>query len=164
MADEEQLLPRHQFVIGTLCYALTTDAVLLLQRTRPPQQGKWSPPGGKLEFGEAPQEAIIREMQEETGLTIHKPELCGVVTVFDADWPIQWLLFIYRTHQFSGTLRQSDEGQLRWVPFAELDDYDRPYGDRLHWPHIIGRKPGIWRAKFVYDTPYTLVSEQIYAP
>ena len=159
----EATFTRGQIIVGTLCYALRDDAVLLLQRNRPPQQGKWSPPGGKMELGEAPEECVIREMHEETGLTISQPELRAVVTVFDQEWPIHWLLFIFRVRTFSGTLCESDEGELRWIPLAELDQYNRPYGDSVHWPYIIGEQAGVWRGKFTYHTPHTLLDEQVFS-
>jgi len=158
----EQSFPQGGIVVGTLCYTFDAASVLLLKRNRPPQQGKWSPPGGKLELGEAPEECVIREMQEETGLQIAQPVLRAIVTVFDQHWPIHWLLFIFRADHFTGDLRQSDEGELRWIPLEQLSEYDRPYGDRVHWPHIIGDKAGIWRGKFTYHTPHTLIDERTF--
>lgn len=131
--------PTDRIVTGCLCYVLRKDAdgghsVLMLRRERPPQQGMWSAPGGKMNMGEAPDECVIREVHEETGLHITRPELRAVVTVFDAAWPIHWLLFIYRTSHFSGDLRPSDEGELRWnrirvrMPTASIG--------RMCWPMI----------------------------
>ena len=64
--------PEH-IVVGSLCYVFRDDSVLLLKRANPPHVGLWSPPGGKMEHGESPQACCIREVYEETGLTIHNP-------------------------------------------------------------------------------------------
>jgi 8-oxo-dGTP diphosphatase len=161
--------PGHSIVTGSLCYVLRTDdaisgdlSVLLLRRARPPQQGLWSAPGGKMEFGESPDECVIREIREETGLIIANPVLRAVMTIYDAEWPIQWLIFIYRTDEFSGGLRQGDEGELRWIRLDTLEDYKRPYADSQCWPHVIGDDPTVWRGKFTYHTPQTLLDEVAY--
>lgn len=155
--------PKDRIVTGTLCYLFDADRVLLLKRTRPPQQGLWSPPGGKLELGESPEECVIREMREETGLTISEPELRAIVTVFDAAWPIHWLLMVFRADIHSGTLiPDSDEGEVRWIRLNDLDAYERPHADRTYWPHIIATESRVWRGKFTYDTPHTLVNEAHY--
>lgn len=156
--------PTDRIVTGSLCYVLRQDAdggrsVLMLRRERPPQQGMWSAPGGKLHMGEAPDECVIREVHEETGLWIARPELRAVVTVFDAAWPIHWLLFIYRASHFSGDLRPGEEGELRWISLDALESYPRPYADCQYWAHVLSDDPAVWRGKFIYDTPRTLVDE-----
>lgn len=166
MATTDALFPKDRIVSGSLCYVLRGEAdqrsVLLLRRERPPQQGRWSAPGGKMHLGESPDDCVIREIHEETGLTIVRPDLRAIVTVYDAAWPIHWLLFIYRAERFSGVLRPCDEGELRWIPLAELPGYPRPEADLQHWPHILSADPTVWRGKFVYDTPETLVSVDRY--
>lgn len=158
--------PKDRVVVGSLCYVFRGDdnnrEVLLLQRTRPPQQGMWSAPGGKMELGESPDECVIRELQEETGLTVNDPQLRAIVTVFDADYPIHWLLFVYRTEVFTGELITTEEGELRWIRLSDIDDYPRPYGDQQHWAHVLSGDPTIWRGKFVYQTPHTLIDEVLY--
>lgn len=158
--------PRDRVVVGSLCYLFSGSgadrAVLLLRRARPPQQGLWSAPGGKMHFGEAPDECVVREFLEETGLHLQQPQLRAIVTVVDTAWPIHWLLFIYRAEQHTGTLATTDEGELRWVPLDALADYPRPYADQQHWPHIQQEDPTVWRGKFVYDTPDRLTGEVRY--
>jgi 8-oxo-dGTP diphosphatase len=159
--------PTDRIVTGSLCYVLRDEpdggqSVLLLRRDRPPQQGKWSAPGGKMEQGESPDECVIREINEETGLAIADPDLRAVVTVYDRAWPIHWLLFIYRAYHFSGDLKDCEEGELRWIRLDDLAAYDRPYADVQHWPHVLGDDPGVWRGKFTYDTPDQLIDETRY--
>lgn len=149
-------------IVGSLCYVFCDDSVLLLKRARPPHQGLWSPPGGKLELQESPQECCVRELREETGLTVHLPVLRVVQTVIDVAYPVHWLLFVFRADDATGELQSTPEGELRWIPLGELDNYNRPHTDRQYWPHIINHQPGLWQGKFVYDTPDTLVAETRY--
>ena len=153
-------------VIGSLCYIFYEHQVLLLKRVNPPHQGLWSPPGGKMEFGESPYECCIREIQEETSIQIVSPELCAIQTVVDIAIPIHWQLFIFRTtlpekimpnHQ-----PDHDEGELRWFALDELPAIDRPHTDKQHWSSVIGDSSSLWQGKFIYDTPHHLVDEQNY--
>ena len=86
--------------------------------------GNWAGlafPGGHVENGESLTDAVIREIQEETGLTIRHPRLVGMKGWFRHSGE-RYLVFLYRTDEFSGTLTSSDEGEVRWVPLDELPD------------------------------------------
>ena len=153
--------PQH-IIIGSLCYVFRDDSVLLLRRARPPHVGLWSPPGCKLELGESPQDGCVREIREETGLTIYRPVLRVVQTVIDVAYPVHWLLFVFRADDAAGELRPTPEGELRWMTLADLAQIARPHADRQYWSHIVNPHPGIWQGKFVYDTPATLREETRY--
>jgi 8-oxo-dGTP diphosphatase len=167
MSDSTNTFPTDRIVTGSLCYIFRKEddgsqSVLLLKRARPPQQGMWSAPGGKMEQGESPDECVLREIREETGLTIANPQLRAISTVYDVEYPIHWLLFIYRAYDFTGAPILTEEGELRWIPLADLTQYPRPYADQQHWAHVLSDDPAVWRGKFVYDTPHTLISETRY--
>lgn len=153
--------PEH-IVTGSLCYIFHNDQVLLLKRNRVPHIGLWSPPGGKMEHGETPQECCIREIYEETGLTIQNPVLRAVQTSIDVAYPVHWLLFIFRTENPSGALQETPEGELRWIGLDDIARYNRPYTDTQYWPALVDPSAPIWQGKYIYDTPDNLLEEYVY--
>lgn len=79
-------------------------------------------PGGHVEPGESFTESVIREVWEETGLTIRNPQLCGVKQ-FQNRQGARYVVFFFKTQQFSGTLRSSEEGDVFWIPRKDLEHY-----------------------------------------
>ena len=79
-------------------------------------------PGGHVEPGESFVESVIREVREETGLTIENPILCGTKQ-FQTDNGERYVVLFYKANRFSGELRSSDEGQVFWIPRDTLTSY-----------------------------------------
>ena len=105
--------------LTTLCLIHKGNHYLLQDRVKKDWKG-YALPGGHVEPGESIVEATIREMQEETGLTIRNPKLCGV-----KQFPIEggrYLVFLFETEEFEGELVSSEEGAMHWVNAEELDN------------------------------------------
>lgn len=107
--------------LTVLCLVHRGDLLLLQNRVKPDWCG-WTMPGGHVEPGESIVDAVVREMQEETGLTVLQPKLCGV-----KQFPIEggrYLVFLFETEAFTGQLRSSEEGQMRWIHHSCLGEYE----------------------------------------
>lgn len=79
-------------------------------------------PGGHVEPGEAFTDSVVREVREETGLTVEHPLLCGVKQ-FYTDEGERYVVFLYKADTFSGELRSSGEGRVFWIKRTELESY-----------------------------------------
>jgi 8-oxo-dGTP diphosphatase len=124
-----------QSIVGTICYIVHESRVLLTQRTAPPHVGQWVAPGGRIEYNETPERCVIREIAEETGLTIAAPRLCGVTTVRDPRLSLHWIAFIFLAEKFEGKLLKNPENPLRWfalsdVRYPAVPNADLAYLDR----------------------------------
>ena len=93
-------------------------------------EGKWVGIGGKFEEGETPDECLVREVLEETGLRLTDYHLHGVVTFLSDNWDNEYM-FLYTGYDFTGEMTQScSEGTLRWVPEDEVLSLNTWEGDR----------------------------------
>lgn len=112
--------------------------------------GKWNGLGGKLDAGETPEECVMREVQEESGLVIHEPQLKGILTFPKFSEDEDWYAFIFVADKFLGELIDSSEGVLKWIDDDQLLDLDLWEGDRIFIPWL--DRPGFFSGKFVYDS------------
>jgi 8-oxo-dGTP diphosphatase len=80
-------------------------------------------PGGHVEPGEAFTDSVVREVREETGLTVESPRLCGVKQ-FHTDEGERYVVFLYKTNKFFGELKSSREGRVFWIKREELEKYE----------------------------------------
>lgn len=80
----------------------------------------WTFPGGHVEKGEYVTPSVVREIQEETGLTIEHPRLCGIKEFHCKGNKHRYIVFLYIADHFSGTLKPSGEGNVFWYPLAQL--------------------------------------------
>lgn len=111
--------------------------------------GKWNGLGGKLKPGETPEECAVREVREESGLSIEDPRLRGFITFPAFDQFDDWYVFLFTAGRFSGTLAESDEGLLEWVEDVNLLKLDLWEGDHLFLPWLDQER--MFSAKICYD-------------
>ncbi len=142
-------------VEATLC-EIIDGGRLLLQRKSAGRfgEGKWNGPGGKVQPGETPPECVVREVWEETGLTVSDLTERGVVDFYFGEKPEpDWVVHIYTTSTFSGEPRESDEGELRWWSLDEIP-YGEMWMDDAYWLPVLlqGKR---FRGVFVYDVDGT---------
>ncbi|MBQ3955342.1 MAG: 8-oxo-dGTP diphosphatase, partial [Clostridia bacterium] len=104
---------KEQAVFTNMCMVERDGYVLMQERNDEDWPGVVFP-GGHVEPGESFTEAVVREVREETGLTIEKPELCGVKQFYTEDGA-RYVVFLYRADRFSGEIRSSEEGRIFWV-------------------------------------------------
>ncbi len=136
--------------IGTLCYIKKDDKTLMLHRIKKQNdihEGKWIGLGGKLEKGESPEECIIREVKEESGLNIYNPVLKGILT-FPNFKGEDWYVFLYTTSNFSGEVKECSEGKLEWIENNKIKEINISKGDRLFLEWMEKKK--MFSAKFIY--------------
>ena len=111
-----------QAIFTNLCMVYDHDGNILVQDRLDPSWPGLCFPGGHVEPGESFVESVIREVWEETGLTIEKPRLCGTKQ-FQTNNGERYVVFFYKTDRFSGELKSSDEGKVFWIPRNTLDQY-----------------------------------------
>jgi len=116
-------------IVGVGAVIIENGKILLEKRGNDPGRGKWSIPGGIVELGESPEQTVIREVQEETGLVVDAPELIDVVSpvTLDEGGKVKYHFVIvdYLVKLKGGTARAaSDAAKLEWVPFEEVEQRD----------------------------------------
>ena len=94
--------------------------VLVQDKKNHPTWHGWNFPGGHVEPGEFVTPSVIREIREETGLTVEKPRLCGIKEFHRSKDGKRYIVFLYVANRFSGELKASTEGEIFWYPLREL--------------------------------------------
>lgn len=137
--------------LATLCYLKQNNKTLMLHRVKKENdmhEGKWNGLGGKFEPGETPEECVIREIEEESGLKIINPTLHGWISFPAFDDIKDWFVFIFSATEFSGELIDSDEGNLEWIEDEKISSLNLWEGDKIFMDWI--NKNKFFSAKFIY--------------
>ena len=117
----------------TLCYIRRGGDTLLLHRVKKENdenRDKWIGIGGKFEEGESPEDCLLREVREETGLTLDAWRYRGIVTFVSDEWGTEYM-HLFTADAFHGEVRDCDEGVLEWLPWERLPQLPIWEGDRI---------------------------------
>ena len=151
--------------LSTLCYIEKAGAYLMLHRTKKENdvnKNKWIGVGGKFEPGEAPEECLLREVQEETGLRLTSFRYRGLLSfIYDHKEPEY--IFTYTADGFEGELSDCDEGELKWIPIADIEKLELWEGDRLMHRLLIETEEA-FSLKLVYDSSDRLIEAKKLLP
>ena len=138
-------------ILATLCYLKQDGHTLMVYRNKKPNdihQGKWNGLGGKFEPGESPEECVVREVREESGLEIRSPKLHGLL-MFPNFKGADWYVFVFTAKEFEGELIDSPEGQLDWIPDEKLTSLNLWESDQIFFPWL--EQETFFSAKFTYQ-------------
>jgi len=119
--------------LTTLCYLEKDDQYLMLHRISKKNdvnKDKWIGIGGKFEFGESPEDCLLREAKEETGYTLTNYKLRGIVTFLFNDEEAEYM-FLYTADGFEGEQTLCSEGTLEWVKKSEIEKLNLWVGDKV---------------------------------
>ena len=136
----------------TLCYIEKDGCYLLLHRIKKENdlnKDKWVGIGGKFEENESPEECLLREAMEETGLTLTEYRYCGIVTFVSDKWEGEYMHLFHAT-DFQGEIIDCNEGKLEWVDkafFASLPQWE---GDKI-FLSLMEQKVPFFSLKLCYE-------------
>ena len=120
--------------LTTLCYIENDHGeYLMLHRTKKQNDlnaGKWIGVGGKFEADETPEECLLREVYEETGLTLTRYRFRGIVTFLSNEWEGEYM-HLFTADKYEGTLCDCNEGELAWVPKNDVLKLNLWEGDHI---------------------------------
>lgn len=136
---------------STLCYIYRDDECLMLHRTKKENDqshDKWLGIGGKFEDKESPEDCALREIKEETGLTVTDYRYRGIVTFVSDEWETEYM-HLFTADGFTGNIIECDEGDLEWVKKKDVIKLPMWEGDRI-FLDLIERDDPFFSLKLVY--------------
>ena len=127
----------------TLCYIEKENKYLMLHRTSKKKDGnkdKWIGVGGHFEKGESPEDCLLREVKEETGLELTSYQFRGIVTFISDEWPDEYMC-LYTADRYTGDIGNCDEGELVWVEKGKIMDLNIWEGDKIFLKLLTENQP-----------------------
>ncbi len=136
----------------TLCYIEQDNCYLMLHRIKKENdenKDKWIGIGGKFEDKESPEDCVLREALEETGLSLSSYRYRGIVTFVSDIWPTEYM-HLFHADGFTGQLKSCDEGVLEWLPKSDLYSLPMWEGDRI-FLELLDKDVPFFSLKLVYQ-------------
>lgn len=149
--------------LSTLCHIISDDKYLMMHRVKKKNdinKDKWIGVGGKFEYGEDPDECLLREVKEETGLTLTNYSFRGIVTFIYGSDVVEYM-HLYTADGFEGELIDCDEGELVWVPIKDVCSLPIWEGDKIFFK-LLEEEERFFSLKLVYDTNDNLIESKLH--
>ena len=136
----------------TLCYIYRDDEVLMLHRVKKKNDlnhDKWIGLGGKFEDRESPEDCVLREVREETGLTLTSWRYRGIVTFISDLYETEYM-HLFTADGFTGEMTECDEGEPAWIKKEKLDELPQWEGDKI-FLKLLDEEAPFFSLKLVYE-------------
>ena len=152
--------------LTTLCYIEQDECYLMLHRTKKEKDenhDKWIGVGGKFEEGESPEECLLREVKEETGLTLTRYQFRGIITFVSDEWGTEYM-HLFTADIYEGILKECEEGELVWVPKKQINNLTLWEGDKV-FLQLLNEKHNFFTLKLRYEGEKLVENQvKIYEP
>ncbi|MBR5596420.1 MAG: 8-oxo-dGTP diphosphatase [Lachnospiraceae bacterium] len=146
----------------TLCYIEKNESYLMMHRVKKENdinQDKWVGVGGKLEEGESPEDCLLREVREETGLVLKQFQYRGFITFISNKWGTEYM-HLFTATEYEGEIKECEEGNLEWVEKSKIEELHLWEGDKIFF-RLLDENAGFFTLKLCYQDD-NLVSHEIY--
>ena len=136
--------------IATLCYIIKDGKVLLIKKKKGLGKGVWNGPGGKVNTGEAVEDAAAREVMEEINVAPDNPKKAGELEFYyDGESEVDWHVHVFVAEDYDGVEKETEEATPKWFPVKKIP-YDEMWpDDRIWMPLVLEKKR--FRGKFYFE-------------
>lgn len=139
-------------LLTTLCYIEQDDKYLMLHRVKKKNDlnhDKWIGIGGKFEKDETPEECLLREAREETGLELTDYRFRGIVVFISNEWETEYM-HLFTADGYTGEMKECNEGELVWIPKKEVMNLKLWEGDKIFF-RLLEEDKGFFTLKLRYE-------------